>query len=891
MASRRRDVVLLLLLAPALAALPPPLSEVCLPTTQAGCGCYNDSFTRTFPHQMNDQSGDPFYDNSTQETCAYLCATALAPGPFPVAAVENGGQCFCGTAADLAKAQANCTDESRCSAPCNGNPLSTCGGTWAVQAFEYACSPYEPGTLPWLNSSLPIAARVTDLISRLSDVALVAQLTQNGADIYARGVQLPRYIVSQECLAGYDGGQIYLAPPLPTTPSSGFPQPVNMGNTFDADLVREIASAISDEARAAFVHAGRPSLVCMSPNLNLCRDPRWGRNVESFGEEPALLATLGTAYITGIQMGVAANASAAASGFIKIAAVPKHLGAYSVECFNKDGSANDYPNCEVYRNTYNAVVDQLDLRESYFPAWQAAIMEANASGVMCSYNEINGVPSCCNGELLRDTLEGDWGLSDGFVISDADAVASEGFVPDQGVSVGGHNYTSSLLESAIASLINGTSISLEDTNNESAAYVLELPRALALGRIVRSDLEETARRALTPRFRTGLYEPAGTVPWDAVPASVIESAAHHALARRAAAESFVLLSNINRTLPLADPAQGGPSNIAVIGSVADCASCQVNRYSGSPNVSVSFYAGIRNAALARGAAAVTLTASFDAAAVAAVNAADLAIVVFTSQDEGESKDRQHIALPDEQVAFLAALAAAGSTTPVVAVIASGGAVDSGPAIAISAAAIAVYMGGMESGNGLADVLYGVVNPSGALAHTVYRSSWEEASDFLSMAIRAPPGRGRRYLTPEAVAQHVLFPFGFGLSYTTWFAEVASVTPSTISSAALQAGNVSVLVTVRNTGEVAGSRVSFFLLTRSAPDPAEQWPGEWLPRAGFTKLHGVEPGAAATATLFVAARDLARWDATAHAFTVRPGTYTLAARDGAPGAKATLVVTA
>jgi beta-glucosidase len=567
-----------------------------------------------------------------------------------------------------------------------------------------------------------------------------------------------------------------------------------------------------------------------------------------------------------------------------------------------------------------SVVDEIDLRESYLPAWQAAIMEASASGVMCrcvapsllpvppsrptrsqnplpfrtrSYNEINGVPACCNGELLRGALEGDWGLTDGFVISDADAVALEGFVPDQGsYEVGGHNYTSSLLESAVAALKNGTTVSLEDTDPESAAYLLELPRALALGRVGRADLEEAARRALTPRFRVGLYDADELVPWNRLPASVIESAAHHALARRAAAESFVLLQNAGGTLPLADPAQGGPSTIAVVGSAADCASCQVNRYSGHPNVSVSFFAGVRDAALARGAAAVTLSASFDAVAVAAVAAADLAVVVFTSQDEGESKDREHIGLPDEQIAFLAALAAAGSTTPVVAVIASGGAVDSSPALAASAAALAVYTGGMEAGSALADVLYGVVNPSGALAHTVYRSSWESASDFLSMAVRAPPGRGRRYLTPAAAAAHVLFPLGFGLSYSTWSAEIASVAPASVSAAALEAGaNVTVTVTVRNTGDVAGARVAFVLLTRSAADPAEQWPSEWLPRAGFAKLHNVEPGAAASATLVVGARDLARWDTAAHAFTVRAGSYSLAARDADAGEAATLVVTA
>ena len=157
-----------------------------------------------------------------------------------------------------------------------------------------------------------------------------------------------RYIVSQECLAGFDGGSIFIAPPVATTASSGFPQPVNMGSTWDGPLVREIASAISDEARAAFNHAGRPSLTCMSPNLNVARDPRWGRSLESFGEDPDLIAMLGKAYVDGIQRGrLETDAAAAASGYLKIMAIPKHIGAYSVECFNASGGPNEYPRCSL----------------------------------------------------------------------------------------------------------------------------------------------------------------------------------------------------------------------------------------------------------------------------------------------------------------------------------------------------------------------------------------------------------------------------------------------------------------------------------------------------------------------------------------------------------------
>ena len=260
----------------ALAHLPPPLPLLCTPTVRHGC--YNDSWTRTFPFMAsNGGASDPFGANQTLETCAYLCATAQPP--WPAAAIENGGQCFCTDAQGLARAAPNLTAPGLCSTPCNGNGLAQCGGEWKAFAYDFACAPYAPEAQPWLNHSLPLPARVADLISRLSPLGLIGQLLQNGIDYYSQEVQLPRYLVSQECLAGFDGGDIYIAPPVPHVASSGFPQPINMANTWDSELVREIGSAISDEARAAFTHAGRPSLTCMSPNLNVHRDPRWGRNV------------------------------------------------------------------------------------------------------------------------------------------------------------------------------------------------------------------------------------------------------------------------------------------------------------------------------------------------------------------------------------------------------------------------------------------------------------------------------------------------------------------------------------------------------------------------------------------------------------------------------------
>ena len=170
------------ILGPALADLPAPLPSVCVPVSGPPMGCFNDSFTRTFPVAVSTQPGDAFHDNMTIETCAYLCSTA-APAPYTtVAALEDGVQCFCTNAAGVANATADglLAPASSCNTPCVGNPLELCGGQWRVQAYAFSCTPYDPQGAPWQNASLSAEERVADLVSRLSPVQLIAQLTQVG---------------------------------------------------------------------------------------------------------------------------------------------------------------------------------------------------------------------------------------------------------------------------------------------------------------------------------------------------------------------------------------------------------------------------------------------------------------------------------------------------------------------------------------------------------------------------------------------------------------------------------------------------------------------------------------------------------------------------------------
>ncbi len=498
------------------------------------------------------------------------------------------------------------------------------------------------------------------------------------------------------------------------------------------------------------------------------------------------------------------------------------------------------------------------------------------------------MPACGNGDILRATLEGEWGL-DGFVISDADAVAYIGTKDDENPLEHGHGFVKTEREAALSALLNGTTISLEDDSDpEGAVYATQLLPALQQGAVSLQALRAAAARALLPRFRTGLYDDPALVPWSAIPASVIESPAHHALARRAARQSYVLLKNEGGLLPLLPVAQGGPARIALVGPTSNCSACGVGRYSGHPATAVGILQGLSAAAAAAGSAVVFGGEELTPGAIAALQGADVGVLVLTGTAEGESQDRFDIGFPAATQAWLAALAAAPGLPPLVLLVASGGAVDCAPALPLVRSALAIYTGGMEYGAAVADVLYGVEDASGVLAHTIYRQSWINASDFLSMALRAPPGRGHRYLTPAARAEHVLFPFGSGGSYTEW-AVGFDAAPLAISAADLRAGaNVTLSLTLTNTGSVrVGSRVAYALLSRQGAAPGEDWPVTWLPQEGFAKAHGVPPGGSVALALVLGARDFSRWDAAAHAFAVRPGAFGVAVRDCAEGAVVTV----
>lgn len=301
--------------------------------------------------------------------------------------------------------------------------------------------------------------------------------------------------------------------------------------------------------------------------------------------------------------------------------------------------------------------------------------------------------------------------------------------------------------------------------------------------------------------------------------------------------------------------------------------------------------GISTAAAAAGGSAILSASSDPAQAAAVVAKADAVVLVLNGYREGESHDRQILNFPDDQQTLLSAVAKSAGDKDLIVLLISGGAIDSSSALDVADAVIAMYSGGMEAGSAIADVLYGSVNPSGTLAATVYRQSWTNVSDFLSMALRAPPGRGHRYLTESATTNHVLFPFGFGLSYSTWEASIFSVSPNTVSKAAILSGQtVTVQVEVSNTGGPMGSRVTYILLSRENAVAEEEWPAQWLPVQGFAKVHGVNASTSMKIDLKIGATDVSRWNQHQSEFQVAPGTYSVRVRDDIRSQSQTLTIT-
>ena len=391
-------------------------------------------------------------------------------------------------------------------------------------------------TKPYQDPSLPAQQRVDDLVSRMTLEEKVSQMMNTAPAIPRLGV--PAYDWWNEGLHGIARSGY----------ATTFPQAIGMAATWDAPLIGRIAETISTEARAKNADALRHDnhsiyygLTIWSPNINIFRDPRWGRGQETYGEDPYLTSRLGVAFVKGLQ--------GDDPTYFKTIATPKHYAVHSGP--------------ESERHRFNVDPSPHDLWDTYLPAFRATVTEAHAYSVMCAYNAIDNSPACANKQLLDTILRKDWGFP-GYVTSDCGAV-------DDFFEKNGHKYSADAEIASVAAIRAGT-----DTNCGNTYRVLA--GAVKKGLIQESEIDVSLKRLFLARFRLGLFDPSEKVAYARIPFSEVNSAAHQALALQAANEAMVLLKNDHSTLPL----KSNPGTIAVIGPNAASLSAIEGNYHAIP---------------------------------------------------------------------------------------------------------------------------------------------------------------------------------------------------------------------------------------------------------------------------------------------------------------------
>jgi beta-glucosidase len=410
-----------------------------------------------------------------------------------------------------------------------------------------------PSSAPYLDPLLPIDQRVDDLVSRMTLEEKASQLV-NQARAIPR-LRVPAYDYWSEGLHGVAAAGV----------ATVFPQAIALGATWDAPLLHEVATVIGTEARAKHHEAVRQGrrdiyegLTFWSPNINIFRDPRWGRGQETYGEDPFLTAHMGVAFVTGLQ---GDNPK-----YLRVVSTPKHFAVHSGP--------------ESLRHKFDVPASKHDEEDTYLPAFRATIVEGQAASTMCAYNSVNGEPACANSFLLRDQLRGAWRFN-GFVVSDCGAVLD---------IFAGHQYTKSKEEAAAVSLKMGMDNECIDFTQkilDNSDYLKYLD-AVKRGLLIEKDMDVALRRLFRARFLLGMFDPPEMMPYARIPYSENDSEAHRQLALTTARESMVLLKN-DGILPLIT----APKIIAVVGPLADDTRVLEGNYNGTPSRATTALDGIR----------------------------------------------------------------------------------------------------------------------------------------------------------------------------------------------------------------------------------------------------------------------------------------------------------
>jgi len=667
---------------------------------------------------------------------------------------------------------------------------------------------------PYQNTDLDVEERVKDLVSRMTAEEKISQMSHLAPAIERLGIMEygpnfnnplmkdghPDY--SQEELdsekdqrgwenyehwdvgACLDGGwwNEALHGVARAGLATSFPQSIALGSTWNPGLVQKMMDVSSTEAR---VHNNvyNKKLTYWSPTINILRDPRWGRNEESYSEDPYLLSRMAVAFVKGFQ--------GDHPKYLKAVATIKHFVANNSEYNRHNGSAD---------------VSERWLREYYLAAFKAAIMEGGVFSVMTAYNAINDVPASANPWLLDEVLRGEWGFK-GYVVSDCGAISDV---------VHQHKYETDPEKAVALTAKSGTDLECETCETEQFLYDKYLLNAYKKGYITDADLDKNVTRLFRARFKLGEFDPPEMVPFTKIPRSKLDCESHRELALQAAREAMVLLKNDNNFLPLD---KRTIKKVAVIGPNADIV--ELGGYSGMPSVKISPLEGLKQKL--DGKAEVLFSKgcsiagreeigwdedkdrpiwkildekkSISEAANLAANSDVAILVVGTNLSiANEAADRVNLDLPGNQLALIKAIYKANPKTVVVLV--------NGMALTINwvdkniPAILEAWYAGQAQGTAIADVLFGDYNPAGRLPVTFHKTV-EELPPLGDYDIT----KGRTYMFNK---KKVLYPFGHGLSYSTFNYNNLSVDKNMIDSDAKN--EVVVSVDVQNTSDIKGDEV-------------------------------------------------------------------------------------
>ena len=599
----------------------------------------------------------------------------------------------------------------------------------------------------------PAEKRARELISKMTIEEKASLMMDSSAPVEALGI--PSYNWWNEALHGV----------ARNGKATVFPMPIGMAASFDEPLVNEVFTAVSDEARVkerqAYQagHLGQyQGVTFWTPNINIFRDPRWGRGMETYGEDPYLTGILGMAVVRGLQ-------GPSDAPVLKAHACAKHYAVHSGP--------------EPSRHTFNAEVSERDLRETYLPAFKDLVTKADVQEVMIAYNRFRGEPCGASDYLLNTILRGEWGYK-GLVVSDCHAI-SDFFEP------GCHGYSEDGPHAVAAAIHAGTDLNCGD------AYRF-VPDAVRQGLLDEADVDRSLTRLLSARIRLGELD-GNIAPWEGLSDDIVEGKEHLALSRKMALETFVLLQNRGNILPLK-----ADTRIALVGPNADDREMMWGNYNGIPDGTITLADGLKarfpDLKVIRGCELVG-TEKFDVPAVLK-QLKGIETVVFAGgispRLEGEEMDvplpgfnggdRTSIELPQVQRDLIAALHKAGKK--VILVNFSGSALGLVPETENCEAILQVWYPGQEGGAAITEMLLGEAVPSGKLPLTFYKGV-DQLPDFEDYSMH---NRTYRYFQGEP-----LFPFGFGLSYTTF----------SYGEAAVKDGNL--VVPVTQTGSVDAQEVA------------------------------------------------------------------------------------